>query len=451
MGLVCTRMRASDYEALMVKGWRRCGNYYYKPDVINSCCRLNTIRCDAQAFVPNKSQKKAEKKFQRYLTGTKPADNNKKAKRQKNKLEIPTELIRILTESIRIAVQDLVEFSQDFVKVTRNLPNRTEQFGDFSVASCIIICSRNKHLNREEVLQRLVEILSKSLENSDFRILNTDKFHVNLKCFALPETISQEAMEVELEKHVYTSEIVSAEFSEESYLVYRKYQISVHKEPPNKPSRAGYEGFLCGTNLVTEPKSEKNPLGLGNFHQLHRIDGKLAAVGVLDFLPSGISAVYFFYDPEFSHLALGVIGALREIDLIKAHLTIDFKYYYMGFYIHTCQKMRYKGEYLPSQLLCPTNFVWVDIEKVLKEISHQFKKIDQCSEETVGKKDPDMDFTGVNYLEFIQANVNFELQGGVTKIDALNDKGKQYVFGLLAPTQGYFTKTMLKRLVFKLN
>ena len=28
-------------------------------------------------------------------------------------------------------------------------------------------------------------------------------------------------------------------------------------------------------------------------------------------------------------------------------------HYYMGYYIHTCHKMRYKAGYRPSELLCP--------------------------------------------------------------------------------------------------
>jgi hypothetical protein len=31
----------------------------------------------------------------------------------------------------------------------------------------------------------------------------------------------------------------------------------------------------------------------------------------------------------------------------------QLRWYYMGFYIHTCPKMRYKAEYAPSELLCP--------------------------------------------------------------------------------------------------
>lgn len=38
------------------------------------------------------------------------------------------------------------------------------------------------------------------------------------------------------------------------------------------------------------------------------------------------------------------------------------KYYYMGFYIHSCPKMSYKGSYTPSFLLCPERLTWVPLE-----------------------------------------------------------------------------------------
>jgi hypothetical protein len=33
----------------------------------------------------------------------------------------------------------------------------------------------------------------------------------------------------------------------------------------------------------------------------------------------------------------------------------------MGYYIHTCAKMRYKAAYRPSELLCPVTFKWADL------------------------------------------------------------------------------------------
>ena len=50
---------------------------------------------------------------------------------------------------------------------------------------------------------------------------------------------------------------------------------------------------------------------------LHRIDGHLFAVGVLDYLPETVESVYFFYDPEYRELSPGTLGALREIEYLR--------------------------------------------------------------------------------------------------------------------------------------
>ena len=41
----------------------------------------------------------------------------------------------------------------------------------------------------------------------------------------------------------------------------------------------------------------------------------------------------------------------------------------MGFYIHSCKKMRYKGEYKPSELLCPCTLQWHDLQDSLQHLN----------------------------------------------------------------------------------
>lgn len=43
----------------------------------------------------------------------------------------------------------------------------------------------------------------------------------------------------------------------------------------------------------------------------------------------------------------------------------------MGFYIHTCPKMRYKARMQPSKLLCPETYVWCDIEPCLAKLNNE--------------------------------------------------------------------------------
>jgi arginine-tRNA-protein transferase len=106
----------------------------------------------------------------------------------------------------------------------------------------------------------------------------------------------------------------------------------------------------------------------GTVHQHYRIDGKLIAVGVVDILPNGLSSVYAIYDPSQHVTAFGKYMSLCEIQYAMP------RFYYLGFYIESCPKMRYKAEYHPSELLCPTWLKWVDAAKaqeILKKESPQ--------------------------------------------------------------------------------
>lgn len=453
-GITSNLMRSSDYESLMLKGWRRCGSYYYKPDIPNSCCKLNTIRCDVSNFLPSKSQKKAKNRFDRFISGTK-SESEKKNKRQENKLQVPDQLKTLIKQAIIESLNNQSEFTEDYIKVVKNMPNRTAQFGHYSVSSTLVVCSINKNIEKSEFHNVFLQALSRYLENSQWSILSSKNFHINITDNQPPDAgrdLNDARMEVDIEKHEYTTEIVPADFSQESFEVYKEYQICVHHDNPNSLSKAGYSNFLCGKNLIAEKPSPQYPLGLGNFHQLHRVDGKLIAVGVLDFLPSGVSSVYFFYSPKYQNLSLGVISALKEIELVQTNKTDTFKYYYMGFYIDTCQKMRYKGEYLPSQLLCPKNYVWVSIEKCLQaKETHRFLELHQCDEETKGKFDDDMNWSNVNYLDFLLENMKIELSGSVISIKNLNQSGVSFVVNLMLEAQRFFSKSLIKRLVFKFS
>ena len=51
----------------------RSGCYVYKPTMDVTCCPMYTIRCQAQRFLPSKSQRKVIKRVNRYLNhGVKP-------------------------------------------------------------------------------------------------------------------------------------------------------------------------------------------------------------------------------------------------------------------------------------------------------------------------------------------------------------------------------------------
>ncbi|KAJ2879045.1 Arginyl-tRNA--protein transferase 1 [Coemansia aciculifera] len=168
-----------------------------------------------------------------------------------------------------------------------------------------------------------------------------------------------------------------ASFSEEKFGVFEKYQVAVHDD--QEVSRQGFRRFLCDSPLLFQPLAQAAdqdvlPMsGLGSYHQCYYVGGRLAAVGVLDILPSCVSSVYLFYDPEFSHLSLGTFSALREIALVRQlHQQCslpNLQYYYMGYYIPSCPKMTYKGRWRPADLLDLYTFKWIPIDRCLERIA----------------------------------------------------------------------------------
>jgi len=139
--------------------------------------------------------------------------------------------------------------------------------------------------------------------------------------------------------------------------LYLRYQMAIHNDDEDDCTASQFRRFLCDSPLNDEDDDGEF---FGSYHQQYYIDKELIAVGVIDILPECVSSVYFFYSPNYMQLSPGTFGALKEIaftrELNKTCPTIQ--YYYLGFYIHSCTKMRYKGSFNPSYLLCPEEYTW---------------------------------------------------------------------------------------------
>ena len=87
---------------------------------------------------------------------------------------------------------------------------------------------------------------------------------------------------------------------------------------------------------------------------------KLIGVDLIDILADGISSIYFYYDPDYSHLSLGRLSLYNQINLAKEH---HKKWIYLGYYVAECDSLAYKAEYKPYLTLegRPTeyeNYIW---------------------------------------------------------------------------------------------
>ncbi|KZO98195.1 hypothetical protein CALVIDRAFT_562577 [Calocera viscosa TUFC12733] len=165
--------------------------------------------------------------------------------------------------------------------------------------------------------------------------------------------------------HTFEVVLELAGFREDKFALYQDYQEHVHKD--EEKTSAGFKRFLCNSPLIPEdiPYPGPPPPGLprqyGSYHQKYILDGKLVALGVIDILPGCVSSVYFMYASRMEKRVMGKVSALREAMLAREMHEAGLeglKYLYMGYYIHTCQKMRYKGDYSPSYLLDPEEYTW---------------------------------------------------------------------------------------------
>ncbi|KAJ3862956.1 arginine-tRNA-protein transferase [Lentinula novae-zelandiae] len=164
--------------------------------------------------------------------------------------------------------------------------------------------------------------------------------------------------------HRFEMTLEPSSYTDEKYELFKKYQTEIHYD---STSPKGFRNFLVATPLHQEPIQYSSPptsdfpTHYGSYHWCYRLDGKLIAISVIDILPECVSSVYFMYDKDYEAYSLGKLSALKENVLaqeLHAAGAPSLKYLYLGYYVHSCQKMRYKGEYQPSFLCDPETFEW---------------------------------------------------------------------------------------------
>ena len=182
-------------------------------------------------------------------------------------------------------------------------------------------------------------------------------------------------------KHIYTIELtdkIELSQMDERFLLYQKYQLKVHKEVATVQ---GYNNFIgispvikkqinLPNDLHTKTKHpELYPNHYGMYNLIHRIDGKIIAVTVIDILPNYFESLYCYYDPDFSFLDLGIVTAIREIEYIKSFQELIDKnliYYTMGEMSISVKKLKYKSDYNPTEIMDPYTGIYVPLTDELK-------------------------------------------------------------------------------------
>ncbi len=131
----------------------------------------------------------------------------------------------------------------------------------------------------------------------------------------------------------------------EIYALYKRYIASRHSDSDMWPtSREQFDAFLFKPHRLTR--------------QLEfRLEERLLAVALMDIMKNATSAIYTFFDPDYKARSLGSYCILKQISMTRAR-GLDFLY--LGYWIRDCQKMNYKTNYLPTQLLI--NGKWVELQ-----------------------------------------------------------------------------------------
>lgn len=131
-------------------------------------------------------------------------------------------------------------------------------------------------------------------------------------------------------------EVGAIRASAEEYQLYRRYLESRH-DGTMDGSYEEYERFIATT--IVETIQARFMLG-----------EKLVAVGLADFEPEALSAVYCFFDPDEKSRGLGTYNILWLIDECRRR---NVPYLYLGYTIGGCAKMSYKSAFRPHEILLP--------------------------------------------------------------------------------------------------
>lgn len=276
IGFGVQQMSCVNYDKLMNMGFRRSGNFVYKPDLLRSCCRLYTIRTSMKHLKLTKLHRQTVNRFVRAITAS----------------ATPTK--------------------------SRNAP--------FDIA-----------------------VLHEAEQLADRKIFHT-----------------------RLEPSLFTTE---------KFELYKKYQVRVHNDKPGEVTPSSFKRFLCETpfsekevsgdqrtwdflnqwqHMGTQGWPAAIPRRIGPTHECYYFRGELVAISILDFLPSGVSSIYLIWDPDHPQLSLGTLLGLREIYMCHR---LELGYYYLGYYIDDCVKMKYKRQF-GGEVLDVSTMTFIPFDKV---------------------------------------------------------------------------------------
>ena len=133
------------------------------------------------------------------------------------------------------------------------------------------------------------------------------------------------------------SRISDLHYTAEHFELYQRYIAARHGDGPMaNDTEAQYRQFFLRSPITSF------------MVEFRDAQGELRMVSVVDQTTQGLSAMYTFFDPAPECSGLGTYGILWQIQIAKQ---FALQYVYLGYWIEQSNKMRYKQQFSPAQIL----------------------------------------------------------------------------------------------------
>ena len=142
-----------------------------------------------------------------------------------------------------------------------------------------------------------------------------------------------------------TARVSDLNYSTEQFELYRRYISTRHADGAMaNDTEAQYRQFFLQSPVTSF------------MVEFHDADGVLRMVSVVDQTVHGLSAMYTYFDPAPEFSGLGTYGILWQIQTARQ---FALKYVYLGYWIRDSDKMRYKQQFKPAEILI--NEQWISL------------------------------------------------------------------------------------------
>lgn len=109
----------------------------------------------------------------------------------------------------------------------------------------------------------------------------------------------------------------------------------------------GWEGARLDERSYRLQFAMPHPAAL-EFRYVDPTTNRLVGIALADRTPHCLSAIYFFYDPEWAKASIGTANVLFHIDLARK---LDIPHVYLGYRVEDCPSLAYKGSFRPQERL----------------------------------------------------------------------------------------------------